>query len=265
MNRKIILGVATVMLLNACAPAHQQAKTAHPRGFDAMGHGLEQLVLSPFVIVAGLLEGIAMLPYYVAQDLHALNHALVQHQAPVDLERTYQYAYGQALTENAGGGRAFKRMAEATMHFQDVLKGYGVKHHRNYILTAVRSADDAGYTLCALVHRNQSAINVRVSEGGTRTLTRADPEFFRPYRSDTQGRPIDIVIDWAAVPRHAITNQKAQAILMTLGANSVLQDRRSAEYWHAEQRWYAGQHKSVVARRQRSLDARLAGQTPHRG
>ena len=81
MNRKIILGVATVMLLNACAPAHQQAKTAHPRGFDAMGHGIEQLVLSPFVIVAGLLEGIAMLPYYVAQDLHALNHALVQHQA----------------------------------------------------------------------------------------------------------------------------------------------------------------------------------------
>ena len=70
-------------------------------------------------------------------------------------------------------------------------------------------------------------------------------------------RVADTVIDWAGVPRRTVGTQRGQAILMTLAANSVLINRRSDDYWNAENAWYQGRHKAVVADRQAYLDERL--------
>ena len=60
MRPKNIHILALAVALSACAPAHQEVRQTGPRGFDAMGHGIAQLVLSPFIIAAGVLEGIVM-------------------------------------------------------------------------------------------------------------------------------------------------------------------------------------------------------------
>ena len=70
-----------------------------------------------------------------------------------------------------------------------------------------------------------------VVTGALRTLTEQDDAFYQPYARDADGRPLDMVIDWAGVPRTSIRTQKGQAILMTLAANSVLINRRSDDYW----------------------------------
>ena len=266
MKPRILALASLAALLCACAPAHHSADRSRPHGFDAMGHGIEQLVLSPFMIVSGLLEGIVMLPYYMATDLHALNHAMLQQDAAVDLERTYAYAYGSSLPHDTDRRpeRVFKRMADATLHFQQVLKGYGVEAHRDYILTAVLSPEPKTHALYAVVYRPTDVINVR-QNGIAVALNSSDARFFRPYARDAKGRPLDTVVDWAAVPRAAVGTQKGQAILMTLAANSVLVDRRSREYWLAQQRWRAGHHFEVVAESQRALQGRLGAKAPLRG
>ena len=261
-RRRTTVGAALALAvsLGACAPAHQDVRQTGPRGFDAMGHGIAQLVLSPFIIAAGVLEGIVMLPYYMSTDVHALNDAMVSQNTAVDLDRTYRYAYGQTLgeaaTPAAGRGTVFRTMDQATAHFQRVLSGYGVTNADEYILTAVRSADRSGYTLYAVVHRPGPRLRI-AQHGRATTLGHTDKAFYRPYRTDAYGATADTVIDWAGVPRKTVSTQKGQAILMTLAANSVLINRRSDDYWNAENAWYQGRYKAVVADRQAYLDERL--------
>ena len=70
-------------------------------------------------------------------------------------------------------------------------------------------------------------------------------------------RPLDLVLDWAGVPRPAIGTQKGQAILLTLAANSVLINRRSDDYWRTERRWVEGDYETIVAERRLQLDCRM--------
>ena len=224
------------------------------------GEGLGQLILSPFLIVAGLLEGIASLPYFMAADLHELNRNMVASGAQVDVDRTYQYAYRQNLDQvpaNGDSGRVFRHMSEATRHFQQVLEGYGVVDPEAYHLCAVRTADREGYTLYTVIHRPQRSIQVR--DAGTGQVVRLDPEdqaYYQPHERGHDGRPLDVIIDWAGVPRTSIMTQKGQAILMTLAANSVLTNRRSDEYWSAEARWRRGGYRDIVAEREVYLKRR---------
>ncbi len=57
--------------------------------------------------------------------------------------------------------------------------------------------------------------------------------------------------------RGDISTQKGQAILMTLAANSVLNNKRSPEYWDIERRWIAGDVRQIVARRTAELKKRM--------
>lgn len=255
--RTMLTGTAFALSFTACAVPHPPSPG---HGFDAVGHGLGQLVLSPFLIVAGLLEGLAALPHFVAADLHELNRNMVASGAAVGMDRTYRYAYGQdfeSVPAHGGDGVVFRHMDEATHHFQRVLAGYGVADHRSYLLTAVRTADREGYTLYAVVHRPQQRIRVRDARGRRVVLDAGDEAFYRPYRHDDAGRALDVVIDWAGVPRAQVMTQRGQAVLMTIAANSVLTHRRSDAYWRAEARWAAGGFRDVVAEREAYLQRRM--------
>jgi hypothetical protein len=89
------------------------------------------------------------------------------------------------------------------------------------------------------------------------TLGPNDHAWYRPYARDADGKPLDLVIDWAGVPRTSIRTQKGQAILMTLAANSVLLNRRSDEYWSTEATWVGGGFRDVVTARKSYLDRRM--------
>lgn len=246
----VLLGAA---LVAGCAPA--RAPT-HPA--TEFGRAVGYVVASPVLILKGLVEGIASTPYFIAADLRAMNDAMVRARAPVDLARTYRYAYNQDIAAGAlGQGRVFRSLGPATAHFQAVLRGYGVPDAGQYHLTAVRTADSQGYTLYAVVRRPNGAIRVRGRDGRTLSLRPGDPGYYRPYRTDAAGRPLDLILDWAAVPRTAIATQQGQAVLMTIGAHSVLINRRSDDFWRIDQRWRGGAFRQITERRKAALDRRL--------
>jgi hypothetical protein len=258
--RTLTITLAAAALLVGCGPVQTRGPSPG-HGFETAGIGIAQLFLSPFLIAAGLLEGIVTLPYFMAEDLHALNQGMVESGAGVDLDRTYRYAYDQelaAVPADGDTGAVFRHMSDATRHFQRVLMGYGVADYNQYVLTAVRTADREGYTLYAVVHRPPGPVRVLDEDSGRSVeLFPGDRAYYRPYERDAAGRPLDVIIDWAGVSRTSIKTQKGQAILMTIAANSVLTNRRSDDYWGAEQRWVRGGFRQIVADRDAYLKQRM--------
>jgi len=256
--KKILATLVSASLTFGCtAPPPKDVQ--HPA--VGLGIALGYLIASPVLILAGLAEGIAAAPYFVDADLHEMDRVMSSSNSQVSLGRTYEYAYQapiESVPSDGDTGQVFRHMRPATEHFRKVLRGYGIEDAGNYVLTAVRSADREGYTLYGLVYRPAGAIRVRDASGGTRTLTEADDAYYQPYAQDAYGRSLDMVIDWAGVPRTSIRTQKGQAILMTLAANSVMINRRSDDYWEVERRWIAGGYKTVVAERKSVLDRRMS-------
>ena len=231
-------------------------------GFETAGQGLAQLILSPLMIAAGLLEGLVSIPYFVLSGLHELNRGLVAASARVTLDDTYRHAYGKSLEkipESGETGVVFTEMRSATTFFRGMMKRYGDVNAEQYVLTAIRTADTQGFTLYALCHRPARSIHIvdKLDPTQTRRYTPHDLDFYQPYPVDVDGRSLDTVVDWAGLPRTNIRTQKAQAILMTLAANSILNDKRSGEYWDVERRWIAGQFYQIAAKRDQELRERM--------
>jgi hypothetical protein len=255
--RKLIVAILTFSLVAGGVAV----RAAEPHPAREFGYVIGQIVVSPLVMLVGLLEGIASLPYLLEGDIHTMNSAMRATGSRVSLDQTYQYAYNRQLAsvpKSGDTGRVFRHLGEATRHFQKVLRGYGVEDPERYVITAVRTADREGYTLYSLVYRPTRLIRVRDAYGQVRTLSPRDyRDYYRPYEVDADGVPLDVVIDWAGVPRTAIATQKGQAILMTLAANSVIINRRSNDYWTAQRRWIGGDHVEIVRERKAYLDRRL--------
>lgn len=248
----IVLGA--VCMISGCVVADAPR---HPA--QAVGQAAGYTVVSPLLILKGLGEGISSAAHVSKGDLKAMNAAMVKAKAPVDLARTYQYAYGTDLATapaNGNTGQVFRHLAAASRHFQDALRGYGIGNAEDYYLTAVRSADVQGYTLYAVVYRPEKQIQLAV-DGQTATLTPADDAFYRPYARDARGQSLDLVLDWAAVPRTEIRTQKDQAVMMTIAANSVLINRRSNDFWQTEAAWRGGDFRRIAGQRKATMDRRL--------
>ncbi len=82
-------------LLTTCATTPATVPSVED-GFSSALSGLRHLLLSPLQIAAGLLEGIASVPYYLTTHLNTLNQGLIQAQAHINLEDTYQSAYSKS-------------------------------------------------------------------------------------------------------------------------------------------------------------------------
>lgn len=258
--RKFFFVILSVILIAGCVPL----RAGEPSPASALGQVLGYILVSPALILIGLVEGISSAPYYVSGDIHAMNAEMEAADANVTLDQTYQYAYNRPLDtvpKSGDTGKVFRHLGEANPYFQNVLKGYGVADYDRYLITAIRTADREGYTLYGLVYRPTRQIRVRDESGQVRTLGPRNRLYYRPYEVDADGAPLDSVIDWAGVPRTTIKTQKGQAILMTLGANAVLINRRSDDYWEAERRWLDGHHKEIATERKTYLDQRMGNST----
>ena len=246
---------ACFILLVSCAPQTQQRDgrpgAAPGSGFGLAARGIVNLILSPLQIAAGMLEGIAAVPYLISQNVRTINQGMINANAKVTLDDTYESAYGKrisAVPDTGDTGEVFRRMKHATEYFQKVLTRYGVKDPGRYILTSIDTANSMGYTLFAVVYRPYDSITVIDKYDGktVRTFTKDDRLFYEPFEQDVRGRPLDTVVDWTGMARDVIETQKAQAVLLTIAANSVVNGKKSPEYWDAEKRWIAGEYRPIV-------------------
>jgi len=253
MKIKILVVMTALVIFLACAAPNEQGPSPGHGASSAM-QGIAHLILSPLQIAAGLLEGIASVPYFLSTNIHEVNRGMVEAQAKIGLDDTYEAAYGTKLAdvpESGDTGEVFRRMKHATERFQKVLNAYGVNNPERYILTSIDTANKEGFTLFAVVYRPEVSIRVfdKYNPSIVRNFTKQDRLFYESFEKDVNGRTLDEIVDWAAMPREDIKTQKAQAILITLAANSVVEAKKSPEYWEIERRWFAGQFQQITTER----------------
>ncbi|MFN0316130.1 MAG: hypothetical protein ACKVQA_13965 [Burkholderiales bacterium] len=245
----ISIMLSTIFLVS-CASQNQGGPSAG-HGLSAVFRGIGHLILSPLQIAAGLVEGVASLPYYASTSLSGINDGLTKAQAKITLEDTYDSAYGKNMREagpEGDTGQVFRRMRNASEDFQRVLKQYGVPNSERYILTSIDTANKEGATLFAVVYRPVKEITVTDKYDG-KTVRRFAPEdrlYYEPFEKDANGNSLDVIIDWAGVPAEYYKTQKQQAVLLTLAANAVVEGRRRTDYWAAERGWIAGQFGEIL-------------------
>jgi hypothetical protein len=231
MKKTALIFSLCLLLLISCSTKNEGGQKV-TGGFGKAVTGVAQLVLSPLQIAAGLLEGIAAFPYYLSTSLKEINEGMIAANAKVTLDDTYEAAYGKrinAVPESGDTGEVFRRMKHATEYFQKVLQRYGIADSGNYILVSIDTANSKGYTLFAVIYRPDETINVIDKYDGStkKTFSRDDRLYYEPFEKDSKGKKLDTVIDWAGLPRDFITTQKGQALMLTMAANSVVNEKRT--------------------------------------
>lgn len=251
--KHIITIVISLFTLSACATTDSNGPNAS-HGFNTVIQGTAHLILSPIQIATGLTEGISSIPYYLSTNIHDINKGLINAQAKITLDDTYEAAYGKRLNqipEDGNTGETFRRMKHATAYFQAVLKQYGVMDFNRYILTSIDTANKDGYTLFAVVYRPKDSIQVidKYDGNSNRSFDKNDRLFYEPFQHSYDGGQLDTVIDWAALPRDNIKTQKAQAVMLTMASNAVLENKKSPDYWEVEKKWIGGEFAKIVEER----------------
>lgn len=259
--KKIARLVVVVLILSACATPQQNGPNAK-HGLDSAMLGLAHLVLSPIQIAAGLMEGIAAIPFYLSTNIHEINKGLIEAQAKITMDDTYEAAYGKRLSQvpdDGNTGEVFRRMKHATEFFQKILKQYGVENYDSYILTSIDTATDKGFTLFAVVYRPAKKIDVLDKYDGKthRTFTSEDRLFYEPFALSADNQKLDTIVDWAGLESKDVETQKGQAIMLTMAANSVVMAKRSPEYWDVEKRWIAGDYLKIVQAQMNKVSSKM--------
>ncbi len=255
--KKVIIYCVCLVILTGCAtsaPDGTKTKTGFGKAFSS----IVTLVLTPLQIAAGLVEGIASMPYYLSTSLDKINKGMIAANAKVTLDDTYESAYGKRIAqvqESGDTGEAFRRMKHASEYFRKILSRYGVKDAGHYFLTSIDTANSKGYTLFAVIYRPTDTIKVIDKYDGStvRVFNRSDRLYYEPFEKDADGRPLDSVIDWSGMPREYFKTQKAQAILLTMAANSVANEKKTPEYWDAEKRWIAGNFEEITEQKMNAV------------
>lgn len=254
--RSVLL--AALLVLGGCATPEGQL------ALETLARGLASLILSPLMILAGLAQGLAFLPYTVGTGLTDLNRALVQAHA-VSLDDSYRATFGVPISdprvhpqsgEVAGEGLYGRHrpeaMFEATRAFQKLLVSQGMPEERaqHYVLTGIYThTRTRGHILLAVVYRHPGMQPFRVVSRHTGIVTTFRPEHMgwrEPYERDVNGQLIDEVIDWAAIEYGLLRQDKVVATLMVLATEAVKSGKRAPDYWQAERRWIAGETTLII-------------------
>ena len=84
-----------MLLVGGCVMPNGQGEMG---GLEMFGRGLVNLILSPFMIVAGIMQGLAFLPYTVGTGLAELNRGLIQAQA-VSMDDSYKATFNVSIAD----------------------------------------------------------------------------------------------------------------------------------------------------------------------
>jgi hypothetical protein len=251
--------VVAALLATGCATYDGQL------ALETFGRGVLNLILSPLMIVSGIAQGLAFLPYTIGTGLAELNRGLLQAQA-VSLDDSYKATFGVAIAdprvnqqtgEIAGESGLYGRyrpeaMAEATRAFQRLLVSQGMPEEKSqhYVLTGVYThVWSRNHLLLAVVYRHPGMQPFRVVSKHTGIATTFRPEnrgWREAYERDVNGQIIDEVIDWAGIEYSLLRQDKIVATLMVLATEAVKSGKRSPDYWQMERRWIAGQTAHIL-------------------
>ncbi|MBI1893280.1 MAG: hypothetical protein HYS14_04110 [Candidatus Rokubacteria bacterium] len=259
MVRTLSVLLAAALLVTGCAGPNGGLAA------ETFGRGLLNLVLSPFMIAAGIAQGLAFLPYTLGTGLAELNRGLLQAQA-VPLDDSYKATFGVSITdprvdpksgeirgqEGLYGRYRPQAIMEANRAFQRLLVSQGMPEDkaRNYVLAGNYAyAWSRGHILLAVTYRHSGAQPIRVASKETGIVTTFRPDqraWHEPYERDVNGQVIDEVIDWAAMEYVLLRQDKIVTTLMVLAAEAVKSGKRSTDYWEAERRWKAGETTQLI-------------------
>jgi hypothetical protein len=253
----------TVMIVGGCAtPGESDGRVAA----NTFGQGVKNLLLSPFMIVSGVAQGLAFLPYTIGTGLNDLNKGLLQANA-VPLDDSYKATFGVSIEDQRVDPQSGKiqgqpgqygryrsqAIFEANSALQRLLVSQGMPEQmaKNYVLTGnYQYALTRGQILLAVVYRHPGEQPFRVAAkqtGITTTFRPGQRGWHEPYQRDVDGQPIDEVIDWAAIDYKSLRQEKVVATLMVLAVEGIKSGKRSPEYWDAERPWMAGETAKVMA------------------
>ncbi|WP_069470140.1 hypothetical protein [Candidatus Marithrix sp. Canyon 246] len=198
-----IIILLSIGLISACTESVKPTNTVkQTSSIDK----LENFVPTKLQIASGLLEGIAALPYLLNIPIITINKALIEVQAEISLDKTYQIVYGKTFKEvppvSGNTGIKYKGIKQTNKFLKKLL-------NEEYSFTALESDQ---YILISLINKSKE------------------------------------VIDWAALPKKYLQTQKAQAILITLAANSVLNEKTMPKYKEIETRWVKSAREIVEQR-----------------
>jgi hypothetical protein len=206
-------------------------------------------------ITKGIHTGAPALPYFVYSKtpLKVLNDEFKKSNAAITLEDTYNAAYKfsfEDIPADGDTGQAFNKMETATRYLQNILKSQGINDPEHYLMTSMDTANTDGYILIASVYRPSDTIAVfnKFDFLARQTLTTEDPAFYQAYKTEDYRKTLDIVYDWAALPIACVSYQAYQAILLTLTANKILEQKEKNDYWAEERQWIAGNYLSVLVK-----------------
>lgn len=259
LKRLVSAVVITGVLTTGCATPNGQL------AMETFGRGVINLLLSSIMIVTGLAQGLAFLPYTVGTGLAELNRGLLQAQA-VPLDDSYKATFdvsiadprvnqhsGEVAGEQGLDGRYRpEAIFEATNAFQRLLVSQGMPEDtaRHYVLAGVYTHTwSRGHVLLAVVYRHPGMEPFRVASKHTGIVTTFRPDnrgWREPYERDANGQIIDEVIDWTGMDYALLRQDKIVATLMLLAAESVKSGKRSPDYWQAERRWIGGDTARVI-------------------
>ena len=260
------MAFVTTMFLCGCATG------GAPEGrvaADTFGQGIKNLFLSPFMIVSGIAQGIAFLPYTIGTGLTELNKGLLQANA-VPLDDSYKATFGVSIEDKRvdpesgkikGQEGIYGRYrpeaifeANRSLHRLLVQQGMPEKEARNYVLVGnYRYAFTRNQILLAVVYRHPGDQPFRVVAKQTGIMTTFRPDqrgWYEPYERDADGQALDEVVDWAAIDYKVLRQEKIVATLMVLAVESVKSGKRSPDYWTAESPWMAGNTAEVIRQSQ---------------
>ncbi len=252
------LVVASLLFMGCATPEGRLAA-------ETFGRGLANLILSPFMIAAGLAQGLVFLPYTIGTGLTELNQALLQANA-VPLDDSYKATFGVPITDQRvdpksgeirGQDGLYGRyrpeaIFEANRAFQRLLVSQGMPEERarHYVLAGnYRYAWSRGHILLAVVYRHPGVQPFRVASKETGIVTTFRPDqraWHEPYERDVNGQVIDEVIDWAAMEYGLLRQDKLVGTLMVLAVEAVKSGKRSTDYWQTERRWLAGETTQII-------------------
>ncbi len=188
---------------------------------------------------------------YSKKELIELNEEMEAAGVPVTLADTYEHGYLMRFPESLKNGRTSHLaggIETTNTYFHRILAAKNVPDAGSYLVTMIETAQVEGFTLFAIVHRPKNAIRVKkkLDPSILLTIKPTEPEYYIPYRQEADGRRLDTVYDWAAVPNDCFVTQEQQALLLTLMSNKVIKQERAPNYWKAEEKWLAGDHMTVV-------------------
>lgn len=262
-TKRSLMALLTAMaMLGGCATPNG------PNGHMAattFGQGLKNLILSPFMIVTGIAQGLAFLPYTIGTGLTELNKGLLQANA-VPLDDSYKATFGVSIADQRVDPQSGKiegqpgqygryrsqAIFEANGALQRLLVSQGMPEAKakNYVLVGnYQYAFTRGQILLAVVYRHPGEQPFRVAAKQTQIPTTFRPGqrgWHEPYQFDADGKPLDEVIDWAAIDYKLLREEKIVATLMVLAAEAIKSGKRSPEYWDVEAPWMAGDTSKVM-------------------